>query len=230
MPSTNAAFLADIIAHPERDDIRLIFADWLDENGQADRAEFIRDQIARPADSFVNLVRKDPFPLLGLKPGGAKLFHTDPDGSNKEYRTWAWGDDTELGCAVIDLGRDLFYKVERGFIEVVGCELAGWMQYGPTLVRLHPIQRVSVIDKRPYRMTSIPEDQPGWRWWCGDTSDPYFAQRESENLPAELYNHVRCQNVAQPRAWLWATEADAMRALSAGCITWAKLQPVNPSR
>src|SRR5262245_12683180 len=40
-------FLADIIANPDDDTPRLVFADWLDENGQAERAEFIRVQVER---------------------------------------------------------------------------------------------------------------------------------------------------------------------------------------
>jgi uncharacterized protein (TIGR02996 family) len=44
------AFLQDILAHPGDDAPRLIYADWLDEHDQPDRAEFIRTQIelARP--------------------------------------------------------------------------------------------------------------------------------------------------------------------------------------
>ena len=41
-----AAFLQDIIASPEDDVPRLVYADWLQEHGQADRAEFIRVQCA----------------------------------------------------------------------------------------------------------------------------------------------------------------------------------------
>ena len=40
------AFLAEIIAHPEDDTPRLIFADWLEEHGEEERAEFIRVQCA----------------------------------------------------------------------------------------------------------------------------------------------------------------------------------------
>jgi uncharacterized protein (TIGR02996 family) len=36
------AFLADIIDHPDDDNVRLIYADWLEDHGQADRAAFIR--------------------------------------------------------------------------------------------------------------------------------------------------------------------------------------------
>jgi uncharacterized protein (TIGR02996 family) len=38
------AFLAAIHANPDEDTHRLVFADWLDENGDPDRAEFIRAQ------------------------------------------------------------------------------------------------------------------------------------------------------------------------------------------
>src|SRR5215472_8143648 len=37
-------FLQDILEHPDEDAPRLIYADWLDENGDSDRAEFIRVQ------------------------------------------------------------------------------------------------------------------------------------------------------------------------------------------
>src|SRR5579884_2831930 len=40
------AFLEDILANPDDDGPRLIYADWLEENGQPERAEFIRVQIA----------------------------------------------------------------------------------------------------------------------------------------------------------------------------------------
>src|SRR5476651_1127832 len=42
---TSQALLAAIAADPENDLPRLVYADWLDENGQPIRAEFIRLQI-----------------------------------------------------------------------------------------------------------------------------------------------------------------------------------------
>src|SRR5258708_6205643 len=46
------SFLADILAHPDADDVRLIYADWLDEQGDpagVALAEFIRVQCALAA-------------------------------------------------------------------------------------------------------------------------------------------------------------------------------------
>jgi len=57
----DASFLADILAHPDDDAPRLIYADWLDEHGDPYRAEFIRLQCARarlPVDDV------DHVPLL----------------------------------------------------------------------------------------------------------------------------------------------------------------------
>jgi uncharacterized protein (TIGR02996 family) len=39
------AFLQDIVDHPEDDGPRLVYADWLEDHGDRDRAEFIRVQI-----------------------------------------------------------------------------------------------------------------------------------------------------------------------------------------
>lgn len=47
----NDALLAGIIAHPQDDDRRLIYADWLDEAGDPIRAEFIRVQVRLAAGS-----------------------------------------------------------------------------------------------------------------------------------------------------------------------------------
>lgn len=41
------SFLESIVAHPDDDTPRLIFADWLDEHGNGDRAELIRVQVER---------------------------------------------------------------------------------------------------------------------------------------------------------------------------------------
>src|SRR5262245_29236403 len=44
MPDLRAAFLEAIAAEPADDAPRLIFADWLDEHGEPERAAFIRLQ------------------------------------------------------------------------------------------------------------------------------------------------------------------------------------------
>jgi uncharacterized protein (TIGR02996 family) len=52
MATTEQALLAAIWADPHDDTPRLVYADWLDEHGQPDRAEFVRVQceLARAGD------------------------------------------------------------------------------------------------------------------------------------------------------------------------------------
>jgi uncharacterized protein (TIGR02996 family) len=48
-PDRDNPFLRAVIANPDDDLTRLVYADWLDENGQGERAEFIRVQVALAA-------------------------------------------------------------------------------------------------------------------------------------------------------------------------------------
>ncbi len=60
---SDAGFLQDIFAHPEDDTPRLIYADWLDDNHQPARAEFIRVQCR-----LAKLDPEDPdYALLSLQ-------------------------------------------------------------------------------------------------------------------------------------------------------------------
>jgi uncharacterized protein (TIGR02996 family) len=54
----HVAFLHDILEHPDEDVPRLIYADWLDEHDEADRAEFIRLQVEL-AQLTMNDARRD---------------------------------------------------------------------------------------------------------------------------------------------------------------------------
>jgi uncharacterized protein (TIGR02996 family) len=59
----NPALEAAVIAHAEEDTPRLVYADWLDENGDPDRAAYIRNEVAlwdkNPADpDYQDLIEK----------------------------------------------------------------------------------------------------------------------------------------------------------------------------
>ena len=66
-------FANDIVNNPADDTVRLVYADWLDEHGEPERAEFIRVQIARskvdrktrPEDDFTIDQHYDARDILG---------------------------------------------------------------------------------------------------------------------------------------------------------------------
>ena len=73
--NTNEAFLQSIIENPDDDTPRLIFADWLEEQGRGLRAEFIRFQRER--------ARLPPDHLRG-----AELLHREQQLSPGNLKQW----------------------------------------------------------------------------------------------------------------------------------------------
>src|SRR5438067_1315196 len=75
-------FLQDILAHPEDDAPRLIYADWLDENAGPDgrdRAAFIRRQAARVRGAAQRADRGGrPYPRRGPVPAAAGAAGAEP--------------------------------------------------------------------------------------------------------------------------------------------------------
>src|SRR5262245_53285184 len=67
--SERDAFIQAIIQAPDDDLPRLIYADWLDEHGESDRAEFVRVQIERarlemdgsPSQAVFAFLQKSPY-------------------------------------------------------------------------------------------------------------------------------------------------------------------------
>ncbi len=145
--SEERAFLAKILAEPEDDTVRLVYADWLDENGQGDRAEFIRLQIelSKPlarqfSDSgAVEAARKRQDELLARHSRewrGYPLDLTLRVGDTMGVRDYA----TQLAPGAGDLYRVNSYW-SRGFVEKVRlsseeflggpcerCQETGWVE------------------------------------------------------------------------------------------------------
>src|SRR6516162_6900270 len=74
--TTERGLLQAILEAPPDDVPRLIYADWLDENGQPDRAEFIRAQIERAS-------------LPPGHPRGRALLRREEELLQRHGTTWA---------------------------------------------------------------------------------------------------------------------------------------------
>ncbi len=125
-----SALLAAILAEPESDLPRLVYADWLDENGEPGRAELIRAQCDRkclpegwsqlrelPSCGFVNLSIEEHGHgnyVLATKVGGVTGF------------------------------------IDHGFVVELRGPLPALMEHGPAIVAENPVERASVTGRTPF--------------------------------------------------------------------------------
>jgi uncharacterized protein (TIGR02996 family) len=135
------AFLSDICEHPDDDTPRLVYADWLDDNGDSDRAEFIRGQI-----ELLRLDRDDPrFADLAarmreLEENNGKLWKRD-------LPRWAHLPYEDRVAALT--ARPRYFpssQFHRGFATVVECDVANLLRSGEKLFARAPIQGLHIPD------------------------------------------------------------------------------------
>lgn len=174
------AFIDDIIEHPEDDAVRLIFADWLEDHGQEERAEFIRVQceIARMEESgeacdidpeVGHTCCEDPCPVCGSLAKYAGLVERMEAVWYEPARGFGpvhpAGFQATIGTLTKGLAIGLL-AVRRGFAWGVRCPTATWLQHRVELVRSHPIERVELTDKKPVLCDAMHgEDIAGkYRW------------------------------------------------------------------
>ncbi len=207
MNATESGLLQSIIEDPDRDDLRLIFADWLSENGREDRAEFIRWQAA-----------------------GEPIIWRGRDRHEPGRRLWAnrsWADSltalvaAEWPAEVRNAGWE--WKWQRGFIATVTCPVEEWHRHGPAIARAHPLEAVVMAGKEPLTDEGVesyfnepvdPQRVPLAHWLQTDSDDPASISWE---IPHWLWHP--CLNET------FGSREDALKALSRRAIEWARSQP-----
>lgn len=165
-----AALLAGVLARPDDDLPRLVLADWLDENGKSDRAEFIRAQCHAPdANAFRLYVSNVYGHEFREGPPYATLWGREPLSDDLPARAAFFADWCRW-----PVGARLMYR--RGFVEAVACPAADWVEHGDTVLAAHPVTEV--------RLTTQPEWEPlGPGAGCCVAGDPErraFTSRDHE--------------------------------------------------
>lgn len=161
--------LAAILAHPADDLARLVYADWIEEQGDPDRARFIRAQVelarVSPWEPFAVHARlqapewyhgepwRQHLPDLG--PSGTLAWH--PDVAFR--RGLGWGLSVRFVPALIEAGPMLCDQVPLGHLELGEGTLDDWraLARSPWLTRIEsvrfrttPIEPLTALIESPY--------------------------------------------------------------------------------
>jgi len=181
----------------------MVYADWLEENGSPDYAEFIRDQVENRESTrdwdLLNDHWEDWFP-------GCKRYY---GGFNRDRRT-----NAGIAVSLTGGGRAVFTD---GFVaEMVFPTLEKYMRAVELrLWERQPVTSVKILDREPYMhyQTSI------WRWY-----DARFlsAAGLAYELPIELWGAFHDMNkrslVRRDKSWSFDTRDAALVGLSLGAV------------
>jgi uncharacterized protein (TIGR02996 family) len=139
--SQEQALLRAVLERPSEDGPRLRYADWLEENGQAERGEFIRVQIelAGPYDKVhpsavlrrTNLLVREQELLSAHK-------HDWLDNVTREATIFG-------GATPEHVSKHLLFR--RGFIDSLACTCSDWLRWGPEIVGQQPVTTVVLTDR-----------------------------------------------------------------------------------
>ena len=229
------AFVRDICEHPGDDTPRLVFADWLDEHGQEERAEFIRVQceLATPRLPYSPWCKRcgRVFEQCSCSD---KSIH--PPEMQRLYALRRREQELESApralwtrwCAPLtDLGPDVAWTVRRGFVAEVRCPLDVWLRSGPGVVTSQPVTGVGLTDREPLRLEFTPE----WAWM------PVFTPYSLGQVPWGLANFLgaggcRTRLAGMLLFYTAPSREGAVAALSYACVAWARelagLPPLAP--
>lgn len=193
--------LQEICANPNDDTPRLVYADWLDENGHEERAHYIRVKCGLFADKGDYEMQ----PVWALAVAKAFGFSTDPsDGDKGYFRHFGYGSGNELATH-----REVKWGWERGFISYIECECMDWVKYGRKVIKVAPIKKATLVDKRPH---AINEQHYGF--YATNTLNG------NDDLPHCLWEHL--EGIAT-QSWKWFNSArDLEERLSEACLTYAR--------
>jgi uncharacterized protein (TIGR02996 family) len=175
--SDGDALLTSILLNPEEDTPRLVYADWLDENGEPERAEFVRVQIAHENwRSDTDALTQDGIKRrMALWCAETELFHGLPFdvlGNDKPLQGLRLTRDELANCELPSKG-----LVSRGFVSHVELPAAAFIEHAGAIFSRHPVTEVRLSDRHALATSE------GWHWDRNDSSWDH----ERHGIPSELF-------------------------------------------
>lgn len=155
------ALLAAVLAEPDDDGVRLVAADWWEEHGESERAEFVRVQVelARGADCLKPLGTLAGFPVVSTACDCRPCTLGRREQELEDRHGGGWFDFPE-GVAEGPIS----YRFRRGLVHALRLNAADWLAHAAALYWHPDQQRPCPPTAQPVRevtLTSQPKLQRG---------------------------------------------------------------------
>lgn len=129
------AFIASIIETPGDDTPRLIYADWLQEHGREERAEFVRKQCECPTSTLDYFRVRPDIPIHGFEkelPRWTRSSASPVLATVGIVPSWPWPVGT--------------YRVRRGFVDEVILTGQSWLFHADAITSVVPLRKVVLAE------------------------------------------------------------------------------------
>jgi uncharacterized protein (TIGR02996 family) len=202
-----------ILEEPRRDDLRLIYADWLDEHGEPGRAEFIRVQVEL---ALVEAIEHDCSNELAFSettcPACGAWVTAEALRQREGELLAAPAVEEHVGAIIGDCYVD--WRLRRGLAEEVTLATADFLPRAAALFGAAPILRVMLADREP-----LAGSDGLWRWY----GDEFGGDGETEaDLPRGIFDWLR----GPPRGYYlcrsYLTEEDARGDLCLAAVQFGR--------
>lgn len=241
--SDGELLLRGILREPECDAARLVYADWLDENGEGERAEFVRVQcelarmgpVTKPV--VAGPIMAEDFEVVteafrewdrkkSLNKRETNLLRSD--WSNAD--AWFVGERFKLhniyGGPTLTLtaadapensGDRIRFIISRGFVSRVELPCALLLEHAAAIFRAHPVLSV--------RLDLIPDDDAttvqSWSWW--ELTEGAVSPSLSY-VPKAIFDLMPCEMSYDAGEWrkTYFRQEAAHESLSVACVAYGR--------
>ena len=198
--SDEQALLRAVLETPFDDAPRLVYADWLDEHAQPERAAFIRLQC-----EHARLMKVHPRSSESLEwKAQCEAILDGPSPASVPFRKlWADPIDPQWGDR---------YFFRRGFVSQVSVTAGRLVRLAGRLFAEHPITRVHLSDKRPNEAGG-----PGWAWCWGAA----YLQNSPDVIPDPIWE-LLWREFPPGFGVEYGSEEEALDALSRAYVRYGR--------
>lgn len=212
------ALLRGVLLAPADDLPRLVLADWLEEHGQGDTAQFIRYQCSNH-DSYVRFGSQVTNSRFSWKPMDWKVAGK-----------WKRGARTSTFCLPLDFIYQSFAVVRRGFVDRISTPSWIFMKHAKAIFESCPIKAVTLFTREPREVRRNPDpysadliDDVGeageWYWRCwNDTAGADI----HHNLHSDLFPEEGKVYPGEEHLRFFSSRDEALAALSRRCVAYGR--------
>lgn len=206
-----------VVEQPDDDTVRLVFADWLEEHGEGERAELIRLQVWHGQNWPTHELRK------GCRCKSCRTFRRCTEILCLANRV-KWAGPAWAPCCKI--------RWYRGFIETIELPVDQLEPHAAAIFAEHPVTAVKLVDAVPSLDSMVGSTRRAW--YLADKRNPETCDPMMGYIPIALFGELARMSTNNVDAWnlvlaVYPNEESAMQEVENAAVILGRKQAKLPA-